>query len=160
MLGDADFLRLFHLMGLVGWLGAASADIVLEVLLKKSSSPSGQRLLMRCHALTDRFIEGPGLIVAGITGFLLLADRGYLRADAVWPTWFKWKIAAGVAVLFTNACALIFVYKRYRASELVPEAQSPMTDPRVTPWIQRTMITSVGVPLAVVALVLAGLYGR
>ena len=50
--------------------------------------------------------------------------------------------------------------KRYRASELVPEAQSPMTDPRVTPWIQRTMITSVGVPLAVVALVLAGLYGR
>jgi hypothetical protein len=151
-------LRMLHLFGLVGWLGAATGEVVLEVMLKRSRSAAEQRSLLRLHVVTDAFVEGPGLVLAAITGVLLLKRRGWLEAGVVWPTWFCWKIAAASTVVVTNTFALIFVAGRYRAALRVPESERPLDDSGVRVWAKLTLVTWIGIPCAIVALALAGLY--
>jgi hypothetical protein len=151
-------LRMFHLFGLVGWLGAATGEVVLEVALKRSRSAAEQRCLLRLHFITDAFVEGPGLVLAAISGVWMLQARGWLEAGVVWPTWFCWKIAAASTVVVTNTFAIVFVAGRYRAALHVPESERPLDDPRVRTWASLTSVTWIGIPCAIVALALAGLY--
>jgi len=152
-------LRMLHLFGIVGWLGSAAADIVLEVIRKRSASAAEQRSLLRLHFMTDMFVEGPGLLVAAVTGALLLEERGWLAAGAAWPTWFQWKIAAAATVVVTNAFSIIFLAVSYRAARRIPAGVPLREDASYRLWERLNLVPWLGIPCAITALALAGLYG-
>jgi len=59
-----------HVLTIGVWAGCVFTEVVLEVVLEKQPPESSH--LARLHALIDRYVEIPAIIVVAATGVVLL----------------------------------------------------------------------------------------
>ncbi|MEY8205782.1 MAG: hypothetical protein RPR40_12025 [Bermanella sp.] len=93
-----------HLLAIGIWAGCVATEVVCE--FTQQHSKSGENFIARLHWNIDRFVEIPAIIVALITGVMLLEN-------APSEPMLTLKITAGVAAVCLNAIAAFTVYKRY-----------------------------------------------
>ncbi len=120
----------------------------------RAASADAQRAYMSLHRWIDLFLETPGIVLAVAGGVGTLAAAGFLQPGAPWPPWLIWKIACGSFAAAANLICVGFVLARWRAASSCEPGATPLKDARVRFWSRCVMATGVGVPAAVVALVL------
>lgn len=94
-----------HVLTIGVWAGCVFTEVVLEVVLEKQPPESSH--LARLHALIDRYVEIPAIIVVAATGVVLLQS-------AQWDTLLEVKVALGVTAVVLNSIAALTVQRRYQ----------------------------------------------
>lgn len=95
-------LLIIHLIGLAAFLGSVFGHIVLGRLADPAADAAAYALLQDAKHATTMLITGPGLVITGITGLVLLLTRRSLFAS----TWLKIKLAL-VAAIGGNAMLVL-----------------------------------------------------
>lgn len=95
-----------HLIALGIWAGCVLTEVVLELVLEKLPPESSN--LARLHAMIDRFVEIPAILLVAITG-------GMLLQSAYWDTLLQVKVGLGVTAVFLNTVAAFTVQRRYQS---------------------------------------------
>ena len=99
-------LTLFiHLMAIGIWAGCVATEIVCELTQKHNQN--GDQFVARLHWNIDKFVEIPAILMALVTGALLLETA---PSDPVITI----KIISGIAAVCLNTIASFTVYKRYK----------------------------------------------
>jgi uncharacterized membrane protein len=98
-------LLFIHLIAIAIWAGCVATEIVCELTQKRSKG--SEKFIAILHWNIDKFVEIPAIIIASITGFLLLESAPNDPIIII-------KIIAGVSAVCLNIVASFTVYKRYR----------------------------------------------
>ncbi|MBI3556540.1 MAG: DUF2269 family protein [Deltaproteobacteria bacterium] len=147
-----QWLRFLHVLFIVVWLGTATGELVLEVVLWRTASAARQRAYIDLHRIIDLVLEGPALLLSVITGILLLWRGGYLDDTHKWPSWFEDKLICATCVVVANLVCIGFVLLRAKNADNVPGNTAPLSQPGVQRWHYAVTSTFIGVPFALMAL--------
>ncbi|HZU99638.1 MAG TPA: hypothetical protein VFF73_23205 [Planctomycetota bacterium] len=134
-------LRALHLVAIIAWFGSALVDTIVEIAIARAASDEKRRVLMELHRTVDLVLEGPGGVLALISGALLLRSSGWL-ADAPWPEWLRWKVGCALAAVAINVISVGCVTGRVRALRAGLPTEG---------WTRAVFATGLGVPFAAVA---------
>jgi hypothetical protein len=137
-------LRAIHLIALIAWFGSALVDTIVEATIKLSPSAEKRRVLMELHRTVDLLLEGPGAIVAALSGIGLLGASGFLEPGVAWPSWLRWKVGCAGAAILINLISVGCVVSRVRALHAGRHES-------VARWTHAVFATGLGVPFAAVA---------
>lgn len=146
------FLKVLHVAAIAAWFGSAAADVVLEAVLRRTSSPEAQRAFIRLHRAIDLVVEGPGIALAVTTGLAMLWWSGRLADLSLWPSHVRWMVLCGGVAAAANAACVAFVVRRDRAAASCPAGAAPLADQTVRRWHLAVALTGLGIPFALVAL--------
>jgi len=131
-----------HLIVLGAWAGLVAGELVIETAGRRSAEL--RRAVARFHHVIDLYVELPLLAGVVLTGSILLVDA---QPDArLWT-----KVGFGLGAVATNLACVYPVVRRGREAGISPNDESFN---RFTPWVYRA--AGLGVPMALVALVLGG----
>ncbi|MBI4208261.1 MAG: DUF2269 family protein [Deltaproteobacteria bacterium] len=147
-----SWIKYLHVLALVLWFGSAAADIILELVLRKTSSREGQLTLIRLHAIIDKTLETPGFLVTLITGFFLLMK--YPNPSG--PLYVK--IGCGLAAAAANLFCVKKVLDRDRWAKSIAKDAWPLQLERGKDLTRDVYLSMLGVPFAFVALYIAVVY--
>ncbi len=92
-----------HIIAIGIWAGCVLTEVVLELVLEKLLPESSN--LARLHALIDRFVEIPAILVVAVTGVVLLQS-------IQWDMLLQVKVAFGVSAVVLNSIAAYTVHRR------------------------------------------------
>lgn len=95
-----------HIIAIGIWAGCVLTEVVLELVLEKLPPESSN--LARLHALIDRFVEIPAILVVAVTGVVLLQS-------IQWDMLLQVKVAFGVSAVVLNSIAAYTVHRRYQS---------------------------------------------
>lgn len=137
-------LRGLHLVALIAWFGSALVDTIVEIALKRSPPLEKRTVLIELHRTVDLALEGPGAVLAVVTGGLLLRAMGYFEPGASWPDWLRWKVACGLAAALVNVISVGCVVARARALRAGNEKAVGL-------WTHAIFATGLGLPFAAAA---------
>lgn len=98
---------LFHIVGLVFWIGGLLVATALLGQHAKEESPEGQLALAQAESRMLGGMANPGAAITIITGAILAALRG---PDILHETWFQSKMVLVLALIILH----IIVYIRAR----------------------------------------------
>ena len=98
-------LLFIHLLAIGIWAGCVLTEAVCEIGQKNVSLKDSY--IASLHWNIDKFVEIPAIIIAAITGFLMLQNA---PSDPI----LSYKILAGITAVCLNTLASFLVYKRYQ----------------------------------------------
>lgn len=145
-------LIFFHVLATTLWFGAAASEVVLELVLWRTTSAAKQRAYIELHRIVDVVLEGPALILTVITGFLLLWKRGYLVGTSIWPSWLEDKLICALIVVTLNLACIAFVLIRAKNTEQVLGGSAPLNHSIVRRWHLAVSSTFFAVPFGIILL--------
>jgi len=97
-------LLFIHLIAIAIWAGCVATEIVCELTQKHNKS--SDKFIAILHWNIDKFVEIPAIIIASISGLLLLENAPNDPIITI-------KIIAGISAVCLNTMASFTVYKRY-----------------------------------------------
>ena len=149
------WVKFVHVAAVILWFGSAAADVILELVLKKTDSRDGQLALIGLHAKIDQLLEAPAIVLALFTGILLLFFGG-----TQWPGALVVKILCALAAAAANLYCVKVVVERDRWARAAAPDVSLLQSPEGKRLGLRIFATGSGIPFAVVALAIAVVYLR
>ncbi len=146
------WIRYLHVLAVVLWFGSAAADIILELVLRKTASREGQLTLIHLHAIIDQILETPGFIVTLATGvFLFLSYKNPSGALYL-------KIACGIAAASANLFCVKKVLDRNRWAKSTSKEALPLELERGKVLTRDIYLSMLGVPFAFITLYIGVVY--
>ena len=138
---------LFHVLGVVLWLGGGFASMVIAIATK-DDSPEGRARAARLLATLHQRIVSPGTLLTLLTGFYLAQQLGPGAMDR---TGVAGMMGAGlVAGLVTLAIGLPTANRRARVAQLDQSGQLPPVFEKLRK--RQAVVMTIGGLLAVTAL--------
>jgi len=98
-------LLFIHLLAIGIWAGCVATEAVCEIGQK--DVPFKKSYIAPLHWNIDKFVEIPAIIIAAISGFIMLENA---PSDPI----LSFKIIAGIAAVCLNTLASFLVYKRLK----------------------------------------------
>lgn len=128
-----------HAATVCAWFGVVAAETVMELAARDAAA---RRFIAVAHSWIDRLFEGPLVLLALVSGGVLLA-RG-------WPVsaLMQVKIACGLVAVIANLICIPLVQARAAATD----------DARVRKLTTRIIITGSAIPFGIAAMVIGFAY--